>query len=114
MVYLSGEETVEQVASRAHRLQVEAKGIFLMNDVDIDAVLEKIMNMPILPSLVIVDSIQTIFTSSCSNSIGSVTQIRESAARLVQFAKSTGVAVLIVGHVTKSGEAIRSVAHGQN
>jgi len=103
VVYLSGEETVEQIASRAIRLRVSSKGIFLMNDVDIDSVLEKIVSMPILPSLLIVDSVQTIYTRSSTNSIGSITQIRESAAQLVQFAKSSRVATLIVGHVTKSG-----------
>ena len=106
VVYLSGEENSEQIAARAKRLQLNTDDIFLICDIDADEAISNILNIdgdgP--PSLVIVDSIQTMRTSSCTSSMGSVTQTRESAARFVQLAKSTGSSVLLVGHVTKSGE----------
>ena len=106
VVYLSGEENSEQIAARAHRLQLNTEDIYLICDIDADDAISGILHVeeeeP--PALVIVDSIQTMRTASCSGSMGSVTQTRESAARFVQLAKSTGSAVLLVGHVTKSGD----------
>ena len=88
-------------------MKLKTDDIFLICDIDADEAISNILNIegeqgP--PALVIVDSIQTMRTSSCTSSMGSVTQTRESAARFVQLAKSTGSSVLLVGHVTKSGE----------
>jgi DNA repair protein RadA/Sms len=105
IIYLSGEETAEQIASRADRLGVNMKGIYLTNEVDIDSLLDDLSNsLTSPPSLVIIDSIQTIFTNTCANTIGSISQIRESASRIVQFAKMTDISFLIIGHVTKTGD----------
>ncbi len=104
VVYLSGEENPEQIAMRSKRLNLYADNTFLICDVDIDAALSNIAAMSVLPSVIIVDSIQTVRSANCDNAIGSVTQIRECAAKLVQFAKATGIAVVLVGHVTKSGD----------
>lgn len=103
VVYVSGEETAEQITSRVHRLSLSTRGVMLMSEIEVDTIIDELMQQSSLPCLLIIDSIQTMYTSSSSGSIGSVSQIRESAARLVQFAKATGVAVLLVGHVTKSG-----------
>jgi DNA repair protein RadA/Sms len=101
---LSGEENPEQIAMRSKRLHLHQENTFLICDVDIDIALKNIAEMSVLPSLIIIDSIQTVRSSDCENAIGSVTQIRESAAKLVQFAKATGIAIVLVGHVTKSGD----------
>ena len=104
VVYLSGEENIEQIASRANRLQLNANNIFLMSDSDVENVVDNILSMSSPPSLLIVDSIQTMRTETCASGVGSVTQIRECTVQFVQLAKTFGCAVLLVGHVTKSGE----------
>ena len=104
VVYISGEENPEQIASRAHRLGLDPKNTFLICDIEVGNSIGTILSMKPPPSLVIVDSVQTMRTENCANGIGSVTQIRECAAQFVQLAKSFGCAVLLVGHVTKSGE----------
>lgn len=67
-------------------------------------VVNTILDLDTYPSLIIVDSIQTMATETCQNSAGSIPQIRESTATFLQLAKATGIAVIILGHVTKSGE----------
>lgn len=106
VVYMSGEENQEQIAARAQRLGLSPKFIFLICDVDVDSAVDTVLAMPDgkPPALVIVDSIQTMRTGSSGSGMGSVSQIRESAARLVELAKTTGIAVLLIGHVTKSGD----------
>jgi DNA repair protein RadA/Sms len=106
VVYLSGEENAEQILSRVHRLGLSPKNIFLLCDTDADSALTTIMGMEFRPTLVIVDSIQMMRTQTGSGvgAAGSVTQIRDSAALFVEFAKTSGCAVMLVGHVTKSGE----------
>lgn len=104
VVYVSGEENAEQIAARAKRLGLETANIFLLCDIDADAIIDTVLGMPEPPVMLIVDSIQTMRSNSVSGSMGSVTQTRESAARFVQLAKATGCAVLLSGHVTKTGE----------
>jgi DNA repair protein RadA/Sms len=104
VVYISGEENPEQIAARAKRLNLSAKKTFLICDIDVDNAIESILSMPAPPALIIVDSIQTMRTAACTNGMGSITQIRESAARFVELAKSSGTAVLLIGHVTKAGD----------
>lgn len=104
VVYLSGEENIEQIASRANRLKLNENNIFLMSDSDVENVIDNILSMSTPPSLLIVDSIQTMRTETCVSGVGSVTQIRECTVQFVQLAKTFGCAVLLVGHVTKSGE----------
>ena len=106
VVYMSGEENQEQIAARAQRLGLSPKSTFLICDVDADSAIDTVLAMPDgkPPALVIVDSIQTMRTGSSSSGMGSVSQIRESAARFVELAKTTGSAVLLIGHVTKSGD----------
>ena len=104
VVYVSGEENAEQIAARAKRLGLETVNIFLICDIDTDEIVDTILGMPTPPIMLIVDSIQTMRTHSISGSMGSITQTRECAARFVQLAKATGSAVLLSGHVTKTGE----------
>lgn len=106
VVYISGEENPQQIVLRAKRLNLSQDNIFLVCDVDIDKALLSITALPTaeLPQMIIVDSIQTMRTVDSTHTLGSVAQIRDSTAKIIQFAKSTGIAVILVGHVTKTGD----------
>ncbi len=97
----SAEESAHQVAMRAQRLGLDAGDIQLVADDDTDAVVSLAEQMK--PDLLVVDSIQTVGVRELSGAPGGVAQVRESAARLVRLAKSTGIPVVLVGHVTKDG-----------
>lgn len=97
----SAEESVEQVALRAERLGVDQDGIRLVADDQVDAVIA--LAHQERPSLLVVDSIQTVGVPEISSVPGSVAQVREGAGRLIRFSKTTGTAVVLVGHVTKDG-----------
>ena len=99
--YLSGEESAEQVRIRAERLGVLSPEIFLISETDLAAALLALPTPG--PVLLIVDSIQTVFWPELSSAPGSVSQVRECAARLLEFAKRANVCVILVGHVTKEG-----------
>ena len=101
VLYVSGEESAQQVRMRAERLAALQSGIFLLAENDLDAICEAISADP--PLLVIIDSIQTVIDAGFEGSAGSVTQVRESAARLMRLAKEIGVPIFLVGHVTKDG-----------
>ncbi|MGR3951608.1 MAG: DNA repair protein RadA [Chlamydia sp.] len=103
VLYISGEESLEQIALRAHRLGIKTEAeIFFSNTTEVNAIIRLIEEMK--PQLVIVDSIQIIFLEEIPSSAGSVTQVRESTARLMHAAKSLEIAIIIIGHVTKTGE----------
>lgn len=99
VLYIAGEESALQIANRAQRLQVKGD-IEVLEETDVDIALGSITTNP---ALVIVDSIQTLTTSDLTGTSGSVGQVRETSARIISFAKKTGVPVFIVGHVTKEG-----------
>lgn len=98
-LYVSGEESASQVAIRAKRLGVRSKTLKFLEETDVDAVIEATEG----PSLMVVDSIQTLFTSDLSGLPGSVGQVRECAARLLRLAKERSFPLFMVGHVTKEG-----------
>jgi DNA repair protein RadA/Sms len=104
VIYLSGEENPQQIAMRSRRMGLDQNSIYLVCDVSIDHVIDEINSLESKPSLLIVDSIQTMNTENCESNVGTVSQIRESTSRLVQFAKSTQIPVILIGHVTKSGD----------
>ena len=101
VLYVSGEESGQQVRMRAQRLGALEPGILLLAENDLDAICESIQAER--PGLAIIDSIQTVTDAGFEGSAGSVTQVRESAARLMRLAKEIGVPVFLVGHVTKEG-----------
>ncbi len=101
VLYVSGEESVRQVASRAQRLGLEATTLRLAAETRVEAVLDEAVTSR--AQVVVIDSIQTMQTELSESSAGSAVQVRESAARLVRFAKDSGTAVFIIGHVTKEG-----------
>ncbi len=102
VLYVAGEESAAQVKMRADRLGLDADGLFLLPAIDLADIMGQMDTLR--PSLVIVDSIQTIFTEDLDAVSGSVAQIRECAGRLTQWAKSAGAPVILTGHVTKSGD----------
>ncbi len=98
---IAAEESGEQVRRRAERLGAAVDGCYLLATTDLDAVLGAADQLR--PSVLVVDSIQAVSDSACGSQAGSPSQVRECAGRLVRYAKSLGVATLLVGHVTKDG-----------
>ncbi|MDO4921947.1 MAG: DNA repair protein RadA [Phascolarctobacterium sp.] len=103
VLYVSGEESEEQTAMRAVRLGGANAGsnLLIMTATDLDAILTQAN--AVQPQLLIIDSIQTMYNPELQTAAGSVGQVRECTAKLLQFAKTTGIAVLVIGHVTKDG-----------
>jgi DNA repair protein RadA/Sms len=101
VLYVSGEESSQQVQLRAERLESVHEGILMLAENDLDVISDTITAES--PHLAIIDSIQTVTDASLNGSAGSVTQVRESAARLMRLAKDTGIPIFLVGHVTKEG-----------
>jgi len=100
-LYVTGEESVEQVALRAQRLALVNAPVDLLAEVELEAIVAAINATR--PEVVVVDSIQTMFTGTLQSAPGSVAQVRECAAQLTRLAKQRGVVVVFVGHVTKEG-----------
>ena len=100
-LYLSAEESAAQIGVRARRLGVNAPYLRVVADTDLEAALARAREER--ARLLVVDSIQTVQLASVGTSAGAVTQLRECTAQLVRFAKSSGVSVIIIGHVTKEG-----------
>ncbi len=101
VLYVSGEESLTQIKLRAERLGIASDEILLLSETLVERILE--CAKEIQPVVLIVDSIQTVYTEEAVSAPGSVTQIRETATKLMNFAKTTGTAVFLIGHVTKEG-----------
>lgn len=104
VLYASGEESVAQIAGRAGRLGAAHDRLLLLAETAVEAVLTAARQMSPAPAAVVVDSIQTIFSEAHEGLPGNVTQIRAVCAQLISYAKSEGVPVIVVGHVTKDGQ----------
>jgi DNA repair protein RadA/Sms len=100
-LYVTGEESVQQVALRAHRLDLPEAGLRLLAETRVERILTALDQER--PQVVVIDSIQTMYTELLQSAPGSVAQVRESAAVLVRYAKEHGAALFLVGHVTKEG-----------
>ncbi|MDR2625350.1 MAG: DNA repair protein RadA [Zoogloeaceae bacterium] len=100
-LYISGEESGEQVALRAQRLGVAASRLKLLTEINLEKILAHLKSER--PEVAVVDSIQTLWSEALNSAPGSVAQVRECAAQLVRLAKQLGIAVVLVGHVTKEG-----------
>ncbi len=100
-LYVSGEESAAQIALRADRLKLPRDHLRLLTETEIERVLA--IAQQERPAVLVIDSIQTVYTSALTSAPGSVAQVRECAAQLVRFAKATHTAVYLVGHVTKEG-----------
>jgi DNA repair protein RadA/Sms len=101
VLYVTGEESLQQVSLRANRLKLETGNIQLLADTHVERILEQLKK--VAPKVAVIDSIQTLFSHEISSAPGSVSQVRESAAKLVAFAKQNSIALFLVGHVTKDG-----------
>jgi DNA repair protein RadA/Sms len=101
VLYVSGEESLSQVALRASRLGVDGSRLPMLAEISLERINSAIQQH--LPSVVVIDSIQTVFTEQLQSAPGSVAQVRECAAQLTRMAKQQGVAVVMIGHVTKEG-----------
>ncbi|WP_305042271.1 DNA repair protein RadA, partial [Geoalkalibacter sp.] len=100
-LYVTAEESARQVRMRAERLGVSGEGLYLLAETNLEAVLEQVRALK--PAFLVIDSIQTIFTAALDSAPGSVSQVRECAARLMHVAKGDGIPTFLVGHVTKDG-----------
>ena len=101
VLYVSGEESGEQVALRARRLGLDSHALQLMAEINLERILATLQAEK--PQVAVIDSIQTLWSDQLSSAPGSVAQVRECAAQLTRLAKHTGITVILVGHVTKEG-----------
>jgi len=101
VLYVSGEESARQIKLRAKRLGAAAKELLVLVEVELEGILARIQE--IQPAVVVIDSIQTVYSTVLASAPGSVGQVRESSGRLILAAKKTGIPVFLVGHVTKDG-----------
>jgi DNA repair protein RadA/Sms len=100
-LYVSGEESAKQLKLRAERLSVQNDFCYIVSETSLEQIFVHIQN--IKPELIIIDSIQTIYTEAAESSPGTITQIRESSASILRFAKESNTPVLLIGHITKDG-----------
>ncbi len=101
VLYVSGEESAEQVKLRADRLSISSDNIMFLGETDIDAIDNEITNMN--PKLVVIDSIQTMYSNEITSAPGTVSQVREITARIMRVCKANQITTIIIGHVTKDG-----------
>ena len=101
VIYVSGEESEAQTAMRAQRLGKAGENLLIMSATDLTQIL--VQAQAENPGILVIDSIQTMFNSELETSAGSVGQVRECTSKLLRFAKDTGIAIIIIGHVTKEG-----------
>ena len=101
VLYVSGEESGEQVALRARRLQLDVGRMQLLAEINLEKILATLVKLR--PAVAVIDSIQTVWSDALQSAPGSVAQVRECAAQLTRFAKQSGTCVILVGHVTKEG-----------
>lgn len=100
-LYVSAEESVQQIKLRATRMGLDPEKLLVYSETNLDLILEQITH--IQPRLVIIDSIQTVYLDELTSAAGSVSQVREGALRLLRVAKENGIPIFLVGHVTKEG-----------
>ncbi len=101
VLYASGEESERQIKLRAQRLQLEAPGLPMLAEIQLEKILAALAQQQ--PFVAVVDSIQTLYSEALQSAPGSVAQVRECAAQLTRYAKQSGTVILLVGHVTKEG-----------
>lgn len=101
ILYVSGEESAQQTKIRFDRLGLKSNNLKILTETDLDSILTKTLELK--PALMVIDSIQTMYSQSFPSTPGSIVQVRECAMRLQNFAKTTGTSVILVGHVTKDG-----------
>ena len=101
VLYVSGEESIRQIRLRSKRLETVSSSLLVVSEVEVDAILAMVDSVK--PEVVVIDSIQTMFSSELGSAPGSVSQVREATVRLMLMAKRSGIPTFLVGHVTKDG-----------
>lgn len=101
VLYVSGEESARQIKMRADRLKIEKEDLFVVTETNLDKIFAHLDGVK--PRVLVIDSVQTTYNETLTSASGSVSQVRETATRLQTLAKQTGIAVFLVGHVTKEG-----------
>jgi DNA repair protein RadA/Sms len=101
VLYVSGEESARQIKMRADRLKIEKEDLFVVTETNLDKIFAHLEGVK--PRVLVIDSVQTTYNETLTSASGSVSQVRETATRLQALAKQTGIAVFLVGHVTKEG-----------
>jgi DNA repair protein RadA/Sms len=101
VLYISGEESAHQIKLRSNRIGATTKNLLLLVEVSLERILEQIKKVE--PAIVVIDSIQTVYSGDLMSAPGSVGQVREASSRLILFSKKNGIPVFLVGHVTKDG-----------
>lgn len=101
VLYVSGEESAQQIALRARRLALDAGPVQLLAEIQLEKIVATLLAQK--PDVAVIDSIQTVYSEALQSAPGSVAQVRECAAQLTRLAKQTGITVILVGHVTKEG-----------
>ena len=104
VIYVSGEEAVAQIRLRAQRLGAEKTDVLLAAETNVEDILATLADSGKRPDLAIIDSIQTLWSDTADSAPGTVTQVRVGAQAMIRFAKQTGCAIVLVGHVTKDGQ----------
>jgi DNA repair protein RadA/Sms len=101
VLYISGEESEQQIKLRANRIDAKSDSLYVLTEVVMENILTQLANQP--ADVIIIDSIQTLYTGLIESSAGSISQIRECAGQLLKLAKTTGVPIFLIGHITKDG-----------
>ena len=101
VLYISGEESERQIKLRGERLAVEAKNVFILPETNLENIINEVERLK--PGAIIVDSIQTVFSSAMESAPGSVSQVREVAHQFLLLAKNRGIPIFLIGHITKDG-----------
>ena len=101
VLYVSGEESEQQIKMRAERIGVKNEGCFILTETNLQNIFKQ--SEEIQPELIVIDSIQTLFSTQIESSPGSISQVRECTAQLLRYAKQTGTPVFLIGHITKEG-----------
>lgn len=102
ILYVSGEESVEQIKMRADRIQVQNENLFLYSETCTQTIFEQVKSLE--PNLIIIDSVQTIYSQHILSASGSISQVRECAGEFQRLAKETNIPVILIGHINKEGE----------
>ena len=101
VLYVSGEESQQQIKRRADRINSNSESCFILNETNVEKIIQQVNS--IQPELIIIDSVQTLQTDTIDSSPGSVSQIKESTSHFLKYAKKTNLPVILVGHITKDG-----------
>lgn len=103
-LYISGEESAEQVKDRADRLGMTFEHFQFSDTLQVEAIIQGVEELESKPEVIVIDSVQTIYSKDVESTPGSVTQLREASAKLIKLSKQSGIPMIIVGHVTKDGD----------